>query len=90
MNFLIRQANARDAESILSLTIDGIRTWGAGILKELVPWTEEICNLPYVEQRLNDSGYRNFVAEKNSQIVGVIYLKLNDAEAAHMGGLYCS
>jgi RimJ/RimL family protein N-acetyltransferase len=90
MNFLIRQANARDAESILSLTVTGIQTWGRDIWEELAPWTEEICNLIYVKKRLSNSHYKNFVAEQNEEIVGSIYLNLEDADTAYMGGLYCS
>jgi RimJ/RimL family protein N-acetyltransferase len=90
MNFLIRNACAHDTESILSLTMNGIRTWGEDILDKLTPWTEQIGNLAYMEQRLNDASYRSFVAEQNNQVVGSIYIHLEDADIAHMGGLYCS
>ena len=90
MNFSIREARAQDAESIMSLTVDGIHTWGEDILDQLVPWTEQICNLAYAEQRLNNAGYRSFVAEQDTKIVGSIYLNLEDADIAHMGGLYCA
>lgn len=90
MNFTIREACARDATSILSLTVEGIQTWGEDILDRLVPWTEQICNLSYVEQRLKDATYRSFVAENDNQVVGSIYLHLQDGEIAYMGGLYCS
>lgn len=90
MNFLIREVCPQDAEAIMSLTVDGIQTWGADILDQLVPWTEQICNLAYTEQRLNNAGYRSFVAEQDTKVVGTIYLNLEDADIAHMGGLYCS
>lgn len=90
MDFLIREACVQDAKSIMSLTVDGIHTWGENILDQLVPWTEQICNLAYTEQRLNNAGYRNFVAEQETKIVGSIYLNLEDPNIAHMGGLYCS
>lgn len=90
MNFSIREATSKDADSVLSLTMDGIRTWGEDVLDKLVPWTEQIGNLDYVEQRLDNVAYRSFVAELNGQVVGTIYLHLEDADMAHMGGLYCS
>lgn len=90
MNLLIRKARKKDAASILSLTIEGIQTWGEDILDKLLPWTEQICNLHCVEQRLNNPAYQSFVGEKNNQVVGAVYLNLEDADIAHMGGLYCS
>lgn len=90
MNFIIREACAHDAQSIMFLTVDGIHTWGEEILDQLVPWTEQICNLAYTEQRLNNTRYKSFVAERDTKVVGAIYLNLEDANIAHMGGLYCS
>lgn len=89
MDLLIREARTQDAEAILSLTVEGIQTWGENILDKLVPWTDETCNLPYIEQRLGDANYRSFVAEKDARVVGVIYVRVDDADASHMGGLYC-
>ena len=90
MNFLLREAQIHDANPIVSLTMDGIQIWGKRILDKLVPWTAQICNLAYVEQRINDASYRNFVAEKNNRVVGSVYLYLDDSDTAYMGGLYCS
>jgi RimJ/RimL family protein N-acetyltransferase len=70
--------------------MDGIHLWGEDILDKLVPWTEQIGNLAYFEQRLNDASYRSFVAEYENQVVGSIYLHLEPGDTAHMGGLYCS
>ena len=90
MNLLIREACVTDAAPIVSLTVEGIKTWGGDILDKLAPWTEQICNRTHVEQRLHDANYRSFVAEQNNKVVGSVYLNIEDADTAHIGGLYCS
>ena len=87
---MIREARAADAAAVLDLTVQGIRTWGEGFVDRLASWMEQVCNLAYIEHRLVDPAYKNFVAEKDGHVVGSIYLNLDDANNAYMGGLYCS
>lgn len=89
MTFKIRLAAVEDSPEILSLTKDGIAQWGADVLPLLKPWMDETCNLPYVQNRIQDDGYQVFVAENSNGIIGSVYLR-PDKDNAYFGGLYCA
>lgn len=89
MTFTIRPAAVEDSPAILALTKDGIAQWGADVLPLLAPWMDEVCNLLYVQNRIQDDGYQVFVAENSTGIIGSVYLK-SAKDNAYFGGLYCS
>lgn len=89
MNITIRPATLEDASVIQTLMLDGIGIWGAGLETNLKPWLDVVADLEFIKKNIENPQYLLFMAEHENTIVGTINLSLEDAERAHMGGLYC-
>lgn len=90
LNFLIRPAQKSDIPAILSLTTEGINTWGGHITSNLKPWFDEISCAAYVEAKIDNPSHHIFMAELDGKPVGTVYINTENENVSYMGGLYCS
>lgn len=89
MNIIIRPATLNDAETLQSLILNGISTWGKGIEENLKPWVDVVGSTEYIENNIKNPDYLIFMAEHEGKVVGTIALNLDYGDIPHMCGLYC-